>query len=214
MADRKYRKTGKYYQCFNELVFESVPRGGCCLDIGCSTGNLGRALTREKKCVIDGVDRDSYALKLAAKAGYRKTYLIDLNNEKISEKIKSKYDCIILADILEHLISPAKTLREASNLLKKDGLIIISLPNVAFIQNRFNLLFGKFEYRDEGGLMDSNHLRFFTKKEIYKLCKSTGFKKVEIEGYAQVKNRFFFLRILAKIWPSLFAIQYLVKLKK
>ncbi len=214
MKNRIYKRGGKYNQCFNKFVFEAIPLGSECLDIGCWTGNLGQALISQRKSLVDGIDYDLQALNTAKKRGYRKIYNLDLNQEHFSKTICSKYDCIIFADVLEHLINPAEVLKEAGNLLKKDGLIIISVPNVAFIQNRINLLLGRFEYNPHGGLMDIDHLRFFTGGSIRKLCENAGYRKVEVEGYSLVRNRFFFLRLLAKLWPSLFALQYLVKLSK
>ena len=214
MVANEFKEIGKYDYCFNEFVFKTVPVKSECLDIGCWTGNLGEALIKKKKCLVDGVDNNCQVLNIAKRRGYRKIYNLDLNQGHFSKTIRSKYDCLILADVLEHLINPGKVLKEARNLLKKDGLIIISIPNVAFIQNRVNLLLGRFEYNPCGGLMDIDHLRFFTGGSIRRLCENAGYRKIEVEGYSLVKNRFFFLRLLAKLWPSLFALQYLVKLSK
>jgi len=210
----EFKETGKYDYCFNEFVFKVIPSASECLDIGCWTGNLGQVLINQRRCLVDGVDCNRQALNIAKKRGYRKIYNFDLNLRHFSKTIRSKYDCIIFADVLEHLINPGEVLKEAGNLLKKDGLIIISIPNIAFIQNRVNLLLGRFEYNSRGGLMDVDHLRFFTSKSIRKLCEDAGYKRVEVRGYALVKNRFFFLRFLTEICPSLFALQYLVKLSK
>ena len=115
--------------------------------------------------------------------------------------------------MLEHLINPLEVLKKTKRYLKQNGLIIISIPNIAFIQQRFFLLFGKFDYNPNGGIMDETHLRFFTRRSIEKLCKDAGYTIVKFYSYNLVKNRFFFLRPLAKIWPSLFALQFLIRLK-
>ncbi|MDO8628015.1 MAG: methyltransferase domain-containing protein, partial [Candidatus Diapherotrites archaeon] len=51
-------------------------------------------------------------------------------------------DCIVLLDIIEHLINPTIILDEAKRSLKKGGLLIITTPNLAMLYNRIFLLFG------------------------------------------------------------------------
>jgi O-antigen biosynthesis protein len=212
--ENKQSKIGLYDDCFNETVFESVKKNSTCLDVGCWTGNLGKALIEKKNCTVDGIDINKLALEKARGRGYRNTFLVDLNNEHIAIDLQKKYDFIICADILEHLINPEKVLIQSRDYLKEDGQIIISVPNIAFVQQRFFLLFGKFDYSLKGGIMDENHLRFFTLKSICKLCLKSGYKIVESHGYSQVKRKYFFLKILSKIFPGMFAIQLLLKAKK
>ena len=58
------------------------------------------------------------------------------------------------------------------NYLKKEGKVIISLPNIANWQVRFGLFFGKFNYK-ETGILDKSHLHFYTfesARELIKVC--------------------------------------------
>jgi O-antigen biosynthesis protein len=207
----KHSNNHLYDKCFNSYVYNSIDNNKTCLDVGCSTGNLGRKIIKNKKCIIDGVDINQIALFKAQKSGYRKTYKYDLNNFK--NTIKNKYDYIIFADVLEHLIDPEYVLNQFKKNLNKNGSIIISIPNFAFIQNRINILFGKFYYSVNGGILDINHLRFYTKKSFIKHCVKSNFTIKKIQGYCQVKKRFFFLRTLSKIFDTVFSIQFLIILK-
>lgn len=207
-------KIGLYDDCFNEIVFRSVKEKSTCLDVGCWTGNLGKALIEEKSCEVDGIDFNQEALEKAKIKGYRKTYSVDLNDEQIDLDSENKYDFIICADVLEHLIDPGRVLQKTQGLLKNEGQILISVPNIAFVQQRLDFLAGRFNYSPHGGIMDESHLRFFTMKSIRKLCRKSGYCVIECRGYSQVKRKFFFLRPLTKIWPSLFAIQFFLRIKK
>lgn len=207
-------KIGIYDSCYNSQVFDAVPEGSRCLDVGCWTGNLGKALIENKSCTVDGIDCNKAALDVAKDVGYENTFNIDLNAELKSLNISNKYDCVICADVLEHLKDPNKVLGILKDRLEKKGTLIVSVPNVAFIQQRVFLLFGKFDYNPNGGLMDSTHLKFFTKKGISTLLEEAGFKVQRIYGYSLVKNKYFFLRVLARFWPELFALQFLVEAKK
>jgi hypothetical protein len=59
--------------------------------------------------------------------------------------------------------------------LKTEGRLIASLPNVARLENRLKLLFGKFEYQ-ETGILDKTHLRFFTLKTAKSFLKAQDIK--------------------------------------
>ena len=52
---------------------------------------------------------------------------------------------------------------------------------------------------------------FFTKKSLIALFEEAGFKIQLISGYALVKDKYFFLRTLATLWPELFALQFLIE---
>ena len=62
--------------------------------------------------------------------------------------------------------------------LKTNGLIVLSVPNVANVTVRLRLLFGNFNYQ-ERGILDKSHLRWFTRKTARKLLTDHGFEIVE-----------------------------------
>jgi len=212
---KKSKVCGPYDGCTNQFVFNEVPNRTECLDVGCWTGNLGRVLIKTKKCIIDGLDFKTEVLKEARANGYRKTFLVNLNNEEISLKYIGdvRYDVIIFADCLEHTIDPLGLLKKFKRFLKPNGQMIISVPNVLFASQRLHFLLGKFDY-SEGGIMDKTHLRFFSRKSFWTMCRKSGLGVERIYGYSQVKDKFFFLRPLAALFPNIFAVQFLAVLRK
>jgi len=84
-----------------------------------------------------------------------------------------QFDAIVFGDVLEHLRNPRSVLEQLSKLLKPGGRILISLPNVANIWVRLNLLFGRFNYT-RVGIFDESHLRFFTLKTAKELAADAG----------------------------------------
>lgn len=205
----------KYTDSYNPFIVEKVNKDSVVLDVGCWVGSNGTYLIENKNCIVDGIDFDEKSLKIAKNNGYRNTYNLNLNeNYNLDSLRDNNYDCIILADILEHLIYPEKLLSLLKIKLKNDGAIVISTPNIAFILYRCMLFLGRFEYSTIGGVMDINHLRFFTKKTINQLCLDAGYNIEFIKGYSLVKKRFFFLTFLAKTLPTLFALQFILKIKK
>jgi SAM-dependent methyltransferase len=88
-----------------------------------------------------------------------------------------KFDVIIFADVLEHLAWPIGVLREYLNLLKDDGSVIVSLPNVGLWSVRFSLMFGRFRY-DDSGVLDRTHLRFFTQRSALEMFDAAGLQPI------------------------------------
>ncbi len=89
------------------------------------------------------------------------------------EDDQAPYDLIVAADILEHLVDPETLLSKLKAGLKRGGLLIVSLPNVANLYVRLNLLFGRFPYHTKG-ILDRTHLRFYTLKSMRKMLAKTG----------------------------------------
>jgi O-antigen biosynthesis protein len=212
--ENKESRIGLYDNCFNEYVFSEVNEKSTCLDVGCWTGNLGEELIRKKGCVVDGMDINEEALEKAKNRGYRNVFEVDLSSKGDLSEIQEKYDFIIFSDVLEHLAEPGNALENMRGFLKDNGQIIVSVPNIAFLQVRLALLFGRFDYNPGGGIMDESHLRFFTLKSIRRLVRKSGYRIMKSYGYAHVKKRYFFLKALSKMFPGIFSVQLLVKAKK
>jgi 2-polyprenyl-3-methyl-5-hydroxy-6-metoxy-1,4-benzoquinol methylase len=88
-----------------------------------------------------------------------------------------KFDVIIFADVLEHLAWPIGVLREYLKLLKDDGSVLVSLPNVGLWSVRFALMFGRFRYEDSG-VLDRTHLRFFTRRSAIEMLDAAGLQPI------------------------------------
>lgn len=140
------------------------------LDVWCNTWYLWK--TDQNNNSFYGIEYDSNVID-DAKKEYVDAIQYDLNHlNQLPWDIK--FDTIIFADVLEHVVHPDKVLLFMKNYLKQDGNIILSLPNIANWQVRFNLLFGKFNYTDTG-IMDNTHLHFYTFKTAKDLLKKNWY---------------------------------------
>jgi len=155
------------------------------LDVGCAVGELGRYLTEVKKCTVDGIEANPLSADIA-RPHYRRMHVLDLETADLQKELEcSDYDWVVCADVLEHLRDPGKVIRQFSNLLRSDGKLIVSIPNIAYLGVFMELLAGNFTYREEG-LLDRTHLRFFTKHSFLVFLSENGFSG-EIVGRI-VKN--------------------------
>lgn len=140
------------------------------LDVGCGIGS-GKAvadkLKRNFKKYV-GIEFNKNALEVAKSFV---PHLIQADIETFDIKqINEKFDVIMFNDVLEHLVSPDKTLENFLPLLNPDGCIIISVPNARHQSFILNLLLNG-DFIDQGVAV-KEHLRFFTLNEIIKLLDS------------------------------------------
>jgi methionine biosynthesis protein MetW len=158
-------------------ILNSLPRGGRFLDVGCGDGNVSQLFLERGD--VYGIDISSKALKQAQKKGI-KVQECDLNQGKLPFT-GSYFDAVILTDVIEHLIDIMIILREARRVLKKNGRLIITVPNFARIGNRLRMIAG--DPRDmlqwQGYGDEIEHLHWFTKPKLEYLLKKNSFEKVK-----------------------------------
>lgn len=92
---------------------------------------------------------------------------VDLNDLRRVEEISQgrRFDLIICADVLEHIVDPWSLIRILSNCLAEKGEIIVSLPNFGFWETHYNLLRRKLP-RNERGIYDKTHIRNFCLRNL------------------------------------------------
>ena len=146
------------------------------LDVGAAGGYLGQILKQQGHHLV-GIESDP-GLAAEARAHYEYLHLVDV--EQFDFPQRAEFDYILFADVLEHLRDPAELLRRVLPCLNSSGEIIVSLPNVANLFIRLNLMFGRFEY-GERGILDKTHLRFFTLATMRQMIHDASCRIVELK---------------------------------
>ncbi|HYX18593.1 MAG TPA: glycosyltransferase [Nostoc sp.] len=143
------------------------------VDFGCATGYFAQLLNK-KGCIVTGVEINPDAAKVAEQY-CKEVIVVDLDFVSVTEILPSQeFDVAVFGDVLEHLRNPWKILEETKQILKKDGYVVASIPNIAHGAIRLSLLQGRFEYT-ELGILDNTHLRFFTRKTVEELFERSGY---------------------------------------
>jgi 2-polyprenyl-3-methyl-5-hydroxy-6-metoxy-1,4-benzoquinol methylase len=142
------------------------------LDVGCAGGDTARALIA-RGCRVSGVDVDAAAAE-PARGILDDLVLADIDETPLSTLFKAEsFDAVIFGDVLEHLVDPSAALSDAVSLLRPEGKVLVSIPNVAHGALRLALLGGRWDYTDKG-LLDRTHLRFFTLEAVCELLEEAG----------------------------------------
>ena len=156
-------------------ILEFVPdRIERVLDVGCSIGALGEQIKRKTAAEVVGIEIDE---KMSREAEGRLDRVINADIERLDFKNAFSgqvFDCMIFADVLEHLKDPQKVLKDLTAFLKHEGVVIACIPNVRHYSTLVSLIFrGRWPYRNRG-IHDRTHLRFFSLKNIRELFSDAG----------------------------------------
>lgn len=89
----------------------------------------------------------------------------------------SSFDVVVFCEIIEHLLmDPVAVLREIKRVLKPEGKLILSTPNVARLENVLRLAVGANIYDPYSGHGPyGRHNREYTKHELFSLLDYLGF---------------------------------------
>ena len=148
------------------------------LDVGCSAGEFGLSV-RRRGVKVWGVEPVQEAAEEAKKV------LDEVVNGLFDDEASIPddfFDVVTFNDSLEHFPHPLPPLILAKKKLKIDGTLICSIPNVRYIENIKNLLFGKDWEYTEKGILDETHLRFFTKKSMVRTIEQAGYHVTGVHG--------------------------------
>lgn len=143
---------------------------GKVLDVGCGTGHYLFVL-RELGWETYGIEMDEKSALWA-----KEKLALNVIAGKIEEMIfpSNYFDVITLRHTLEHLYDPSKVLKKIYQILKLNGLVMISIPNVDSWEAR---IFSKWWWRWD----IPRHLFHFSSKTIIKLLNKEGFRSTKIE---------------------------------
>lgn len=189
MNFKDYYSKNKTYRTFTDkrlekiinIVFDEKPKN--ILDVGCGGGHLlSEIQKRMPEAKLTGVD--VYETK---KKGI--TFKVaDINNGLPFQS--AAFDCLILGEVIEHIPDPDALLREIRRVLKKNGIFIISTPNLASWANRILLPLGVqplytetssevnlgrfYNFLGQGDKVQG-HLKIFTYKSLQEILEKEKF---------------------------------------
>jgi len=153
-----------YFERFRGDVIAAVPSTAkCVLSVGCAGGITEAKLVKQGVKVV-GVELNPKAAAIARQRGLTvlegDASVIDISH------VSDSFDCLIYADILEHLPDPVSVLKRHIKSLKPGGIVYVSIPNFRHYSVLWQLfILGHICYKD-AGILDRGHVRITTRKMV------------------------------------------------
>jgi 2-polyprenyl-3-methyl-5-hydroxy-6-metoxy-1,4-benzoquinol methylase len=192
-------------------LLDAVGSGHRVLDVGCSAGYVAQALVDRNNSVV-GLEFDPAAAQVAR--GWCEDVIVGDVEIVPFDLPPDSFDVVLCADVIEHLRDPAGLLRRVRSLLRTDGRLVVSTPNIANWTIRLGLLFGRFRYTDRG-ILDRTHTHLFTRKTLLECVASAGFTTdtvditvpVPVVGTPRIEAA---AHTVGSCWPTLAAYQFVL----
>lgn len=172
-------KSNDYFEHERSDVLALIPETATrILEIGCGGGRLGETIKQRQAARVTGIEYDPIAAQRAEQR-LDEVHIGDIERNDITFT-ENSFDCIVCADVLEHLRDPLTVLKRVREWMTPDSVLVTSLPNVRNHTVIQSLLAGNWTY-ESAGLLDADHVRFFTRREIEKLLFRAGFTIDEMQ---------------------------------
>ena len=168
------------------LFEEWIPEGASCLDLGCGDGRTSGLWLTSHGRGYEGVDVSERAIEEARTLGLNAWRIDDAAILPVPD---ASYDAVICVEVLEHLFSPLETVNEIARVLRRGGVLIVTVPNVAYWRRRLDLvLLGRWnplgDARSVPEPWRDPHLRFFNPGSVRGLISAAGLTPVVVGGHA------------------------------
>ena len=180
-ADEIRDRRSHGYEGSRPDVQRLVPLDACnILELGCSTGALGEAIKQRQNASVLGIELlEDYARQ--ARDRLNRVVVSDAEAFVSGQPPpEAPFDCLIAADVLEHLVDPCETLRRAVGMLAPAATVIVSVPNVFYWVTMFRALASRRWPREDEGIFDRTHLRWFGPSDARDLLTGVGLASVEV----------------------------------
>lgn len=148
------------------------------LDVACGNGQFYGFL-KDTNCEYTGLEFSKKQVEKGKKKG------LDIRYHDLTKKWPFKegtFDVVLASEILEHIYDTDYFLEECRRVLKKNGVLILTTPNIVYLGARIRCLFGRrppsIEYNARG--IVAGHIRAFSYYDLRELFKNN---KLEIEAY-------------------------------
>jgi len=222
----------KRQHAFIKICNRCIPANKRILEIGCGTGIITKNLQKKASFLL-AIDISKVNIKVAEMyvKGSNITQFKVLDIVKNSDELKKypKFDCIVMADVIEHL--PKSFYKQLfslfENILSEDGLVIISFPSpeyqyflktqdpnslqvidetvmISDVLNSTSLHPYYFSYKNIWGNNQYIHFILKHKLNFQPFVYSSLFEKIiyRIEKYKWRFNNYFFYTRLKKLFRN------------
>jgi SAM-dependent methyltransferase len=160
------------------LLLDAARPGERVLDLGCGAGRFVAALR--------AAGADAIGVEIAAAALERARRNVPGGDFRLVEPDGSlplghgEVDLVWCSEVLEHVPDTVALLTEARRVLKRDGRLLVTVPDHGRLRRTLIALLRYEAHYDPLG----QHVRFYTRRSLARALHATGFADVRIEPLA------------------------------
>jgi 2-polyprenyl-3-methyl-5-hydroxy-6-metoxy-1,4-benzoquinol methylase len=158
--------------------FSRLPTETRVFDIGCSSGFFLVVLRELGFNNIEGADISETFVSYAGTKGLQ-CRTADVLDGPITEETTNRADVVLLMDVLEHLPDPIRALDNCKKVMRKDGIVYITVPIYDSLTERLTRTIKKKTRLQQAKEHDPTHIHAFSEKDVFELLKECGFMVVE-----------------------------------
>lgn len=188
-----------------KLITARLSKGAQILDIGAAQGNFSLRLA-ELGYDVTWNDLRSELVDYV-KLKYECGKIAFIPGDIFQLSFPSKFDAVLITEIIEHVAHPDEFLARAASLVKPGGILVMTTPNGAYFRNRLP----RFEDCPDPTIFESmqfkpdsdGHIFLLHENEIETLARSTGLIVDEIDYFTNpLTNGHLKTAAILKVVPS------------
>jgi SAM-dependent methyltransferase len=166
------------------LVEDVVAPGTTCLDVGCGDGRTAGSLVSGLGGRYVGVEISAPAVEKARSAGLDVRRIEDAATLPFDDE---SFEVVLCFEVLEHLFDACGAATEMQRVLQPGGILIATVPNVAYWKRRLEALVGRWNPLGDDDSVQrpwrDPHIRFFNPASLRRLLTEAGFESVQLGGH-------------------------------
>jgi len=151
-------------------------RARAVLDLGCGNGALTARIAAAGYDVV-GCDHSASGIERARAALPGAVFFQHDVNAELPAAHTGRYDAVVSAEVIEHLLLPRKLLANALAALKPGGVFVATTPYHGYLKNLALALANRFDDHWHP-LRDYGHVKFFSRRTFVRLFEEAGFTDI------------------------------------
>ncbi len=172
------------------------------LDVGCGNGIISKYIG-EHGYRLTGIDISPKTIAQARKQNTLPNVNFEVSNAESLTASGQKYEAVVCSEVLEHLHTPGNLLQTLRQILTRNGILIVTVPNgfgprevlvtkpMIHLQkkqgfawrsmHKIKQALGYTGTTVQSSADNLDHIQFFSIKKLEELANETGFKIIDVQ---------------------------------
>src|ERR1700677_1911842 len=173
------------YEPVTELL-ANIPPNALVVDIGCGNGSF-LSLFQGRGWQLYGSDYSSTGIEIA-KASYPDIKFSLGNAEAMPDELTNRagqFDVVLCTEVIEHVYNPRGLLKTCHDLLKPNGMLVLTTPYHGYLKNLMMAVTGKLDGHFTV-LWDHGHIKFWSHKTMREVLTESNFTNIKFSGAGRI----------------------------